>query len=111
MDLVESLTAAVQDYRRQAVAAAEAEAAHKAARAKRCLEARHSGEAKTATEAEWIGEADERVGDLYSKRLITAALADATKQRILSIREAVGMRRSEMADARFQDDLHSRTAT
>lgn len=105
--LTDLLAQEVIAYRDQAVAAAELEAGHKAARARRFLKAMHDGDAKSAVMAENIAEADETVADLYSKRLIAAALADASRQRILSLREAIGMERTERATERELDKLHS----
>lgn len=106
-DLIRELATTVGAYATQAIEAAQAEAAHKSGRARRCLQAKHSGEAKSAAEAEWVGDSDQTVADLLARRLITAAVADATKQRILSLREAVNYERSLMADRRAADTLHA----
>jgi hypothetical protein len=106
--LTQQLDVVVGMYYEQAIAAAKAEAEHKQQRAKRMLTARHQGEAKSATEAECIAEADDTVADLYSKRLISSAIADSTKQKILSLREQIGMARTEMANQRAMDDFHAR---
>jgi hypothetical protein len=108
--LTDQLAAVVAIYHDQAIKAAEAEAEHKKWRAKRFLEAMHSGEAKSAVMADNIAEADDRVADLYSKRLIAAAVADSTKQKILSLREEIGFERSLMADRRAADEAHMRSA-
>lgn len=105
--LTAQLSVVVAMYRDQAVKAAEAEAEHKKHRAKRKLAAIHSGEAKSDAAAETIAEADDRIADLYSQRLITAAIADSTKQKILSLREEIGMARSQMANEREMDRIHS----
>lgn len=112
MSLTAQLAAAVHVYREQAVKAAELEAAHKRAQAKRFLVAMHrseggEAEAKSAAMAEKIAEADDQVADLYSQRLIAAALADATKQKLMSLREEIGMARSQMANEREMDRIHS----
>jgi hypothetical protein len=105
--ITDQLASVVAQYHSQSLDAAAAESAHKKARAKRFLEAMHSGEAKSAVMADNIAEADDLVADLYSKRLVTAALADATKQKILSLREEIGMLRTQMANERELDRLHS----
>lgn len=103
----QSLPAEVALYKHQTRESAEAEAAHKKARAKRMLEARHSGEAKSVAEAECIAEADDAVADLFSRRLITAALAESTKQSLMSMREATATERTEMAGEREADKAHA----
>ncbi len=105
--LTTQLAVVVNLYYDHAVKAAETEAEHKKARAKRFLVAMHDGEAKSAAMAEQIAEADDTVADLYSKRLIAAAIADSTKQKILSLREEIGMARSQMANEREMDRIHS----
>jgi hypothetical protein len=109
--LTDQMATVVALYRTEAIAAAEAEAHHKRHRAKRFLQAMHDGEAKSAVMAENIAEADDVVADLLSRRLIAAAIADATKQKLLSLRAEMDMLRSEMADRRMHDEFHSRTAT
>jgi predicted chitinase len=104
----DTLAAVVAMYHDQAIAAAEAEAEHKKYRAKRFLKALHDEEAKSAVMAENIAEADDTVADLYSKRLITAAIADSTKQKIMSLKEEIGYERSLMADRRVADEMHAR---
>lgn len=105
--LTQTLEVVVAMYHDQAVASARAEAAHKQARAKRFLLARHNGEAKSAADADAIAEADDAVADLYSTRLIAAAVADATKQKIYSLRESIGMERTHLASQREADRLHA----
>lgn len=105
--LTAQLQAVVAMYHDQAVAAAEAEAEHKKWRAKRFLEAMHSGEAKSAAMAENVAEADDKIADLYSTRLISAAVAEATKQKVYSLREAIGMERTHLANQREADRIHS----
>lgn len=98
-------------YRDQAVKAAETEAEHKRARAKRFLTALHDGEAKSAAMADAVADADPGVAAALTERLIASALADATKQKILSLRTEIDFERSLMADRRAEDMLHARTAT
>lgn len=106
--LTAQLSAVVAMYRDQAVAAAQSEAEHKRVRARRFLTAMHDGEAKSAAMADSIAEADDQVADLYSKRLVSAAVADATKQKVLSLRTEIEYERSLMADRRAEDAFHAR---
>lgn len=109
--LTDQMATVVALYQTQAVAAAQAEAEHKRERAKRVLQALHEKEAKSAVMAENIAEADDVVADLLSRRLIAAAIADATKQKLLSMRAELDFERSLMADRRAADEFHARTAT
>lgn len=79
----------VRQYREHARAAAEAEASHKSARARRILLAKASrteGRAMPISEAEVTAEADPEVSSLYMTRLTSAAMADATKEALRTIR-------------------------
>ena len=107
MSLADHLATEVQLFAGQIREAAETEAAHKAARARRVLKAMHEEGVKSVAMAENIAEADDCVADLYSKRLIAAALAEASKQKIYSLREAIGLERSRMANEREMDRIHS----
>lgn len=73
------------DYEREAVFAAEAEATHKALRARRVLLAKAHG-VKSIAEAEYTAEADDDVAQAYLQRLTGAAIADATREGLRSIR-------------------------
>jgi hypothetical protein len=79
-----SLTKA-NDYEREAVFAAEAEATHKALRARRVLLAKANG-VRSIAEAEYTAEADDDVAQAYLQRLTGAAIADATREALRSIR-------------------------
>ena len=103
---LDDLDLSVQRYGTESVEAAQAEATHKAARAKRLLKARAEG-VRSVSEAEAIAEADDNVADLYMRRLTTSAVADSSKQRILSLRERVGAIRSVLADQREADRQHA----
>lgn len=109
MSLTEQMATVVALYRQEAVAAAEAEADHKRARAKRFLKAMHgpNPEAKSAAMAENIAEADDEVADLLSRRLIAAAIADSTRQKLMSLREEIATARSEAVTARELDKFHA----
>jgi superfamily II DNA or RNA helicase len=105
--LTAQLAAVVAMYHDQAIEAAKAEAEHKRVRAKRFLRALHDDEAKSAAMADNVAEADDLVAELYSKRLIAAAIADSTKQKLMSLREEIGMERTRLATEREMDRLHS----
>lgn len=103
---VAELETTVQRYGEEAYAAAEAEAHHKKLRAQRILRAKAEG-AGAVSLCETIAEADDAVADAYLARLTTAAVADASKQRIVSLREKIGAQRSWLADQRAADTLHA----
>lgn len=105
--LTDQIATVVALYRTEAVAAAEAEAEHKRARAKRFLKAMHDGEAKSAAMAENIAEADDEVADLLSRRLIAAAIAASTKEKLMSLREEIATARSEAVTQRELDKFHA----
>lgn len=98
--------ALVQQYRREAQAAAQAEAAHKVARAKRVLTAKATrgatGRPMATNEAETVAEADDQVADLYLARLTTAALADASREALRSVRTNQDALRTAAASHRNQ---------
>lgn len=102
-DLSMSLT---HQYRKEAREAAEAEAAHKALRAKRILLAKArvgpSGKHMAMNEAEVVAEADDEIADAYQARLVTAALADATKESMRSVRTNQDSLRTAAASHRDQ---------
>lgn len=75
----------VQEYAQAAQAAADAEATHKAMRAKRVLLAKANG-VRSIAEAEYTAEADDDVAQAYMERLTTAAVADAVRESLRSIR-------------------------
>lgn len=77
--------AKANDYEREAVFAAEAEATHKALRARRVLLAKANG-VRSIAEAEYTAEADDDVAQAYLQRLTGAAIADATREGLRSIR-------------------------
>ena len=88
-----------REFGEQAVAAASAEANHKRLRARRILLAKAEGERSTAG-AEVVAEADETVANAYHDRLVTAAVADATRESMRSIRENQNALRTAAASAR-----------
>jgi len=95
----------VAAYNAQAVNRAEAEATHKVLRAKRVLKAQAdgklgTGKAMSVAQAEIIAEADDVVSAAYMERLVTDAIADATKEALRSIRGNQEALRTAAASAR-----------
>lgn len=77
----------VAAYKAQAVEAAEAEALHKSLRARRILRAQAMQTGRTSiAAAEVVAEADGDVADAYQDRLVKAAVADATREALRTIR-------------------------
>jgi triphosphoribosyl-dephospho-CoA synthetase len=97
-----------QEYGAIAEAAAEAEALHKAERAKAVLTAKATtSERMSHAEAETRAEANERIAELYRQRLVTAAHAEATRERLRQLREQVAVGRSFLVGERTADQLHA----
>lgn len=99
--------ALVGDYAAHAKAAAEAEVAHKVARAKRVLKAKATKSGATGrnmptNEAELVAEADDEVAALHLTRLTTAAVADATREALRSVRANQDTLRTAAASHRNQ---------
>ena len=81
--------ALVGEYKAQAVNAANAEALHKSLRAKAVLRTAATpvdGRRPSIALAEASADADDAVVDALQNRLVTAALADATREALRSIR-------------------------
>ena len=96
------------EYRPIVIAAAEAEAAHKAARAKAVLRAKATtSERMSHAEAETRAEADDEIAELYRQRLVTAAVAEAHKQKLLQLREQVANGRTAVTSERETDRIHA----
>lgn len=98
---------AADEYRGVATAAAEAEAAHKVARAKTALRFKDSGDCRSMAEAETRAEADDDVARLFRDRLITAAIADAHREKLRQLREQVASGRTYVASEREVDRIHA----
>lgn len=99
---------AADEYREVAIAAANAEAAHKAARAKAILREKARDDVRMShAEAETRAEADDTIADLYRQRLITAAVADSHREKLKQLREQVATGRTAVASSRFVDQLHA----
>jgi hypothetical protein len=103
-DQLQSVTA---QFRTEALAAANAKATYKSKRAQRKLEAQARGEAKSDAAADTVADADETIAALHLNELITAALAESTKQKIYSLREDIGYSRTLMANERAADQIYS----
>lgn len=89
-----------QAYHNLATDAAEKEAAHKALRAKRFLLAQASGPRVSVAAAERIAEADSDVAQAHVERLVAAAVADACRESLRSIRENQNALRTAVASLR-----------
>lgn len=98
---------AANDYHGIARAAAVAEAEHKAERAKAVLRYRAAEDVRSHAEAEARADADDRIAALYQARLIAAALADSSKQKLLQLREQVATGRTAVASDRVADQQHA----
>lgn len=99
---------AVGEYRGVAVAAAEAEAEHRRERAKAILRFKARDDVRVShAEAETRAEADDRIADLYMKRVTTAAVADSHRERLRQLREQVATGRTAVASDREADRIHA----
>lgn len=98
---------AVAEYGPLAVEAAKAEAAYRAAKAKAVLRAKAGPDRVSVAEAEARADADDEIADLYQRRLVTAALADAHRERLRQLREQVATGRTAVASEREADRLHA----
>jgi hypothetical protein len=96
------------NYRRIAIEAAEAEAAHKSARAQAMLRFKAStSERMSHAEAETRAEADDAIAGLYRDRLVKAALAEAHREKLRQLREQVATGRTAVVAERETDRLHA----
>lgn len=99
---------AADQYRDIAIKAAEAEAAHKVARAKAILQYKASETERIShAEAETRAEADDHIAGLYLERVITAAKADAHREKLRQLREQVATGRTAVASEREIDRIHA----
>lgn len=100
------------EYRQVALDAAAAEAAHKSARAKAILRFKAStAERISHAEAETRAEADDEIGELYLRRLSTAAVAESHRAKLHQLREQVATGRTAVASERTADQFHAQGAT
>lgn len=94
------------EYRDVATAAAENEAAYKSTRARVALRFKDSGDCRSMTEAEARADADENVAALLRDRLVSAAIADAHREKLRQLREQVASGRTYVASERELDRMH-----
>lgn len=108
---------AVDAYRQIALDAAAAEAEHKTARAKAILACKAGTGPEgqkvrmSHAEAETRAEADDRIAELYLKRLTTAAIADSHREKLRQLREQVATGRTAVASERAADQFHAEGRT
>lgn len=98
---------AADEYRAVAVAAAEAEAAHRSEKAKAVLKYRALDDVRSHAEAEARADADDHIADLYRQRLVTAAVADSHKAKLAQLREQVATGRTRVTSEREVDRIHA----
>lgn len=98
---------AVAEYGPLAVEAAKAEAAYRAAKAKAVLRAKAGPDRVSVAEAEARADADDEIADLYQRRLVAAALADAHKAKLAQLKEQVATGRTLAASEREADRIHA----
>ncbi len=97
------------EYQAVAVAAAEAEAAHKTARAKKILALKADDSVRMShAEAETRAEADDEIAGLCRDRLIAGAMADSHRERLRQLREQVATGRTAVASERAADEFHAK---
>jgi hypothetical protein len=114
-DALRRLGAVSAEYERRASAygnltdaAAEAEAVHRQERAKAVIWHKSQGEKLSQAEAETRADADDHVAELFKTRLVTAAAAEAAKQKLGQLKEQVAVGRSFAAAERYSDELHGK---
>lgn len=96
------------EYRQVALNAAAAEAAHKSGRAKAILSFKASTTERIShAEAETRAEADDRIAELYLRRLTTAALAESHRAKLHQLREQVATGRTAVVAERAADGHHA----
>lgn len=100
-----------QAYEEVARTAAECEADHRHARAKAVLKYKASEDRMSQAEAETRAEADDGVANLYRLRVVTAAVADAHRERLRQLREQTSVGRSVVASERAGDEIHAHSGT
>lgn len=91
-------------------AAANAEADHRRERARAIIWHKSQGEKLSQAEAETRADADDNVSELFRARLVTAAAAEAAKQKLAQLREQVAVGRSFSAAEREADRITAGTA-
>lgn len=95
------------EYEGLAVAAADAESAHKKARG-RFITSDQFENTKTAVSLrEYMADADENVSALLYERLHTGAVLDAAQKKLQQLRERIATGRTYAATEREVDKLHA----
>lgn len=99
--------ALTRQFKQELIAAAAAEADHKRDRARYIVAARAENPKLSAAQAEAEAEADDKISEAYLERLGTAALAEATKQRLIMMRAKSDALRSARVDERESSRLYA----
>lgn len=99
--------ALTRQFKQELIAAAAAEADHKRDRARFIVKARAENPKLSAAQAEAEAEADEEISERYLERLGSAALAEATKARLLMMRAKSDALRSARVDERESSRLYA----
>lgn len=95
------------EYEGILVAAAKAEAEHKSARAQAILAAMADGERVSHAKAETVAEGDPVIAELYQRRLVASAVAEAHRAQLHQLREQVANGRTFVTSQREIDKLHA----
>jgi hypothetical protein len=99
--------AKADEYERVAIDAAANEAEHKAQKARAVLRFKATRERMSQAEAETMADADEVIAQLYRDRLISAAIADAHREKLRQLKEQVASGRTYVASEREVDRMHA----
>ena len=87
--------------------AARAEADYRAERAKAVLRHKATRDRMSVAEAETRADADNQVYQLHTDRLVSAALAEAHKDRLRQLKEREASCRTEVTTEREADRIHA----
>jgi hypothetical protein len=87
--------------------AARAEAYYRAERAKAVLRHKASADRMSVAEAETRADADNQIYQLHTDRLVSAALAEAHKDRLRQLKEREASCRTEVTTEREADRIHA----
>lgn len=99
--------ARVSEYGPLVEAAAQADADYKFEMSKFMVRLWDSGACRTAAEAETRGLADDRIGELYRRKQLTAGVRDAALEKLKQLRGRLDFGRSVVSQEREQDRLHA----
>lgn len=103
--------AKVSEYGPLAEAAADADSEYKVEMAKFKVRLWDSGACRSDAEAETRGLADDRIGALYRRKQLTAAVRDAALEKLKQLRGRLDYGRSVVSHEREQDRLHATSGT